>query len=94
MRLRESINQWLGRAPGMSGAAARRFRVVVHRMDAIVPPDGGKHHGEVCPGVWVYHYYDVPATASGGRSRLAVRRLRRLFRPPLTHLTKVRIVAV
>uniref|UniRef100_A0A7S3S6K1 Uncharacterized protein n=2 Tax=Emiliania huxleyi TaxID=2903 RepID=A0A7S3S6K1_EMIHU len=48
------------------GAAARRFRVVVHRMDAIVPPDGGKHHGEVCPGVWVYHFYDVPATASGG----------------------------
>jgi hypothetical protein len=26
MRLRESINQWLGRAPGMSGAAARRCR--------------------------------------------------------------------
>ena len=48
------------------GAAARRFRVVVHRMDAIVPPDGGKHHGEVCPGVWVYHCYDVPATASCG----------------------------
>ena len=41
--------------------APRRFRTVVYQVESHVQL-GQEYHGEVCPGAWVYHYVEQPAT--------------------------------
>ena len=43
--------------------AVRRFRTVIFQVEQILQLDH-EYHGEVCPGEWVYHSYDVPLDGS------------------------------